>query len=170
MCPGKADHVQLGQVMGGVDEEEQSHTRGVHEVYGQWQVLSLPIQDRVEMGGGGLKFREAWRLEDRNKTAQDITEEILRTSMQEIYPSLKFTTEVGEGEGGWLPTLDIKLRVECTNIISYIFYEKPTTTNTMVQKRTALYENSKNQILANELVRRLANTDVRQVYSECQQS
>ena len=67
MCPGKADHVQLGQVMGGVDEEEQSHTRGVHEVYGQWQVLSLPIQDRVEMGGGGLKFREAWRLEDRKK-------------------------------------------------------------------------------------------------------
>ena len=32
----------------------------------------------------------------------------------------------------------------------------------MVLKRTALDENSKNQILANDMVRRLANTDVRQ--------
>ena len=40
---------------------------------------------------GGIKYKEAWRLEDLSKTAQDITEDILRTSMQDIYPSLKFT-------------------------------------------------------------------------------
>ena len=68
---------------------------------------------------GGLKFREAWRLEEKEKTAQDITEGILRASIQEIYSSQKLTTKVGEGEGGWLPTLDIKLRVEITNTISY---------------------------------------------------
>ena len=87
---------------------------------------------------------------------------ILKASMQEIYPSLNFTTEVGEGEGGWLPTLDIMIRVEGNNTISYRYFEKPTTSNTMIQKRTALNENSKNQILANDLVRRLANTDDRQ--------
>ena len=80
--------------------------------------------------------------------------------MQEVYPLLKFTTEVGEG--GWLPTLDTQLRVEDNNIISYRFYEKPTTTNTMVPKRSALNENSKVQILANDLMRRLSHTDVRQ--------
>ena len=111
---------------------------------------------------GGLKYRETWRVEDLNKTAQEITENILRTSMQGIYPSLRFTTEVGEGAEGWLPTLDIMVRVESSNTISYRYYEKPTTTNTMVQKRTALCENSKNQILSNDLVRRLANTDDRQ--------
>ena len=118
---------------------------------------------------GGLKYKEAWRVEDKHKTGQQITEEILRNSMQEIYPSLKFTTEVGEGEENWLPTLDIKLRVEKTNTISFQYFEKPTTSNTMVQKRTALSENSKNQILANELVRRLANLDERQENSavEC---
>ena len=79
-----------------------------------------------------------------------------------MYPFLKFTTEVGEGEGGWLPTLDTQLRVEDNNIISYRFYEKPTTTNTMVPKRSALNENSKVQILANDLIRRLSHTDVRQ--------
>ena len=54
------------------------------------------------------------------------------------------------------------MRVESSNIISYRYYEKPTTTNTMVQKRTALNENLKKQILSNDLVRRLANTDDRQ--------
>ena len=47
---------------------------------------------------GGLKYKEAWRVEDKHKTGQQITEEILGNSMQEVYPSLKFTTEVGEGE------------------------------------------------------------------------
>ena len=53
--------------------------------------------------------------------------------------------------------------MENTNVISYRYYEKPTTTNTMVQKRSALEENSKAQILSNDLVRRLGNTDTRQV-------
>ena len=62
----------------------------------------------------------------------------------------------------WLPTLDVKIRIEESNRISYQHYEKPTTTNTMVQKRSSLEENSKVQILANDLVRRLSNTDGRQ--------
>ena len=75
---------------------------------------------------------------------------------------MRFTTEVGEGEERWLPTLDTQIRVEDNNTISYKFYEKPTTTNTMVPKRSALNENSKLQILANDLIRRLSHTDLRQ--------
>ena len=71
-----------------------------------------------------------------------------------------------EGEEDWLPTLDLMVRVEDNNTISYKYFEKETTTNTMVQKRSALSENSKNQILANDLIRRLGNTDVRQDNTE----
>ena len=54
------------------------------------------------------------------------------------------------------------MRIEENNIVSFKYYEKPTTTNTMVQKRSALNENSKQQILANDLIRRMGNTDERQ--------
>ena len=47
-------------------------------------------------------------------------------------------------------------------LFSFIHFEKPTTTNVVVQKRSSLDENSKIQILSNDLVRRLGNTDVRQ--------
>ena len=119
-----------------------------------------PIKHGWRWEEGGLKYREAWRLEDLSKTAQDITEDILRASMQDIYSSLKFTTEVGEGTEGWLPTLDIMVRVESSNIISYRYYEKPTTTNTTVRMASAMSENSKLQCLSNDLVRRLLNTRV----------
>ena len=42
--------------------------------------------------------------------------------------------------------------------MSYRFYEKPTTTNTVIRKESALSENQKIQILSQELVRRLFNT------------
>ena len=50
--------------------------------------------------------------------------------MQGIYPSLKFTNEVGVGDEGCLPTFDTMVRVEDDNTISYSYYENPTTTNT----------------------------------------
>ena len=52
-----------------------------------------------------------------------------------------------------MATLDTMIRVEGNNITSFIHYEKPTTTNVLVQKRSALDENSKLQILANDLRR-----------------
>ena len=112
--------------------------------------------------GVGLRYKEGWRMEDEGLTPLEITRRVIDGSMQDVLPFLKFTTEVGEGEGLWLPTLDILIRVEENNITSYRYFEKPTTTNVMVQKRSALEENSKTQILANDLVRRLGNTDTRQ--------
>ena len=37
--------------------------------------------------------------------------------MQEMFPFLTFTTEVGEGEEQWLPTLDTMVRIKPNNII-----------------------------------------------------
>ena len=101
-------------------------------------------------------------MEDKDKLGLEVTETILGQSMQEIYPFLRCTTEVGEGNEGWLPTLDTQLKVEDSNIVSYRFYETPSTTFTMVPKRSALNENSKSQILATDLVRRLSHTDILQ--------
>ena len=64
------------------------------------------------------------------------------------------------------PTLDVKIIVEEGNQVSISYYEKPTVTNVMVQRRSAMEENSKVQILANDMVRRLANTDPRQSKEE----
>ena len=111
---------------------------------------------------GMLCYKKSWWNEDRNKTGLERTTAILGQSMQGVFSFLRFTTEVGEGEERWLPTLDTQIRVEDNNTISYKFYEKPTTTNTMVPKRSALNENSKLQILANDLIRRLSHTDLRQ--------
>ena len=126
------------------------------------RVFLNPLRPGWRWHGGGLRYKESWRLEDKEITRIEITRRVIEGSRQEILPSPRFTTEIGEGEGLWLPTLDIQIRVEENNVISFRFYEKPTMTNVMVQRRSALEENSRNQILANELVRRLGNTDTRQ--------
>ena len=72
---------------------------------------------------------------------------------------LEFTYESGaDYTDGWLPTLDTNILVGEDNVISYKYYEKPTTTNTTIRSTTAMAENSKMQCLSNDLVRRLLNT------------
>ena len=123
------------------------------------RVFLHPLKPGWRWVSGELQFTLRWREEDKHKSGLEITRTALDQSMQEVIKCLRFTTEVGEGEELWLPTLDIQIRVEKGNRVSYQYFEKPTTTNVTVQKRTALEENTKNQILANELMRRLGNTD-----------
>ena len=61
------------------------------------------------------------------------------------------------------------IRVEADNSISYIHYEKPTTTYTVVQRRSALDENSKVQIPSNDLMRRLGGAVKRRVVDQFSQ-
>ena len=56
---------------------------------------------------GRMRFKKSWREEDKEKTGLEITSAALEVSMQEVLTFLRFTTEVGEGDEGWLPTLDI---------------------------------------------------------------
>ena len=81
-------------------------------------------------------------------------------SMQVVESYLEFTTETGEEyQDGWLPTLDVSLKIDHnTNKVWFRFYEKETTTKRTVQKQTAMNENSKVQVVTNDLVRRLLNT------------
>ena len=91
----------------------------------------------------------------------EVTRRVLDGALQEVLTFLTLTTEVGDEEG-WLHTLDLSLRMEGNNMVRWKYYEKPTTTNVTVQRRSALEENSKMQILSNDLVRRLASTDGKQ--------
>ena len=119
-----------------------------------------PVKKGWKWQGGELLYSKKWELEDMRGavTPEQKTSSILLESMQGVETYLKFTVETPEDFDGWLPTLDTNLRVEGNNQVSYMFYEKPTCTNTVIRKESALSENQKVQILAQELIRRLFNT------------
>ena len=48
-------------------------------------------------------------------------------------------------------------KVDRSNQVLFGFYEKPTSSNLTVQRRTAMGEDAKLQILSNDLIRRLKN-------------
>ena len=47
-------------------------------------------------------------------------------------------------------------------MVSFSYFEKSTVTNVMIQRRSAMEENARIQILSNDMRRRLSNTDPRQ--------
>ena len=92
-------------------------------------------------------------------SGEESTKEIIKKSMTGIEEYLQFTAESGmEFHEGWLPTLVTSLKVSKTNKVKYRFYEKETTTRYTVQKDSAMEENVKVQILAQDMVRRLNNS------------
>ena len=118
-----------------------------------------PIKRGWSWVDGTMQYCLRWEKEDEGRDLLEVTVEALRGSMRGVMNYLEFTFESGQDyEDGWLPTLDTNLRVGEQNIISYKYYEKPTTTNTTIRSTTAMAENPKMQCLSNDLVRRLLNT------------
>ena len=79
--------------------------------------------------------------------------------MGNIEPFLEFTFETCDQFGGWLPTLDTCIRVnQETNMVEYNYYEKETCSKMTVQFKSAMNENTKIQIVSQDVVRRLLNT------------
>ena len=105
-------------------------------------------------------FCKRWEQEDLQLSPVERTKRAIHGTMMDLENFLKFTMETGEEfEGGWLPTLDTKLRVEMNNRVLYTHYEKPVASNTCVLMDSAMDENSKIQILANDLTRRLLHIE-----------
>ena len=118
-----------------------------------------PIRCGWRWNQGRLQYCERWRMEDKDTSNEKRTKEILGKTMENVEEYLSFPVESGEDfKEGWLLTLDTTIKVEEDNTVMYRFYEKETTTNQTVQKSSAMEENCKIQILANDMVRRLANT------------
>ena len=108
---------------------------------------------------GALKFSTKWEREDQELSSLEITRRVILGTLNMVEDFLSFTTETEEDfTDKWLPTLDMKLRVSGSNMVLHSFYEKPTNSNVTIQRRTAMGEDSKIQILSNDLVRRLKNS------------
>ena len=122
--------------------------------------VALPaIKAGWRWSDGGLKFTKRWEQEDRSITGEQRTKEIIKNTLMGVEQYLEFTVESGEEfVDGWLPTLDTSLKVGEQNQILFRFFEKETSSTKTVQKRSAMEENSKQQVLANDLVRRLCNS------------
>ena len=88
----------------------------------------------------------------------EITRRVIQGTLKGVEDYLSFTLETGEDFGdNWLPTLDLSIAVNKDNRVLYRYFEKPTSSNITVQKRTAIGEDAKVQILSNDMVRRLLN-------------
>ena len=95
---------------------------------------------------------------DKDISAIERTKLAVHGAMQGLTECLTFTVETEEDfDDGWLPTLDIKLRVDECNQIQYNFYEKPTGSDRCLQAETALNQNCLVRSLNNEVMRRMAN-------------
>ena len=108
---------------------------------------------------GGIKFCLRWAREDQGVSDIERTRRILAGTMGTIEEYLEFTTETQEDfNDWWLPTQDCAVRISEDNQILFKFWENTTNSTRVLDKRTAMGENQKVQILTQEFVRRLANT------------
>ena len=79
--------------------------------------------------------------------------------MNSILPFLNFTVECqSDFEDYKLPTLDFKLWVGKDNEVLYTYFEKPTSSNQVIHRESAIPENTKMSTLNNEMVRMMLNT------------
>ena len=114
--------------------------------------------------GGNLCYTKSWEQEDRASgiSASRRTALILVAIMNDIFPFLNFTIELGEDfVDGKLPSLDISIWVVGGRTILYEFFEKTMASNLMVEAGSALSKDVKLATLSEEVARRLRNTSVR---------
>ena len=111
------------------------------------------------MEGTGLQFCQAWAEQDAELTPVEVTTRVLKATMNNLVEGIKFTVESRmDHDGVWLPTLDVSLAVTAENRVTFKYYEKDVSTNTVLHQRTAMEDNAKMQILAQEMSRRMLNT------------
>ena len=114
--------------------------------------------------GGSLCYTKSWEEEDRasGRSAARRTALVLVGMMNDVFPFLNFTVELGEDFiDGKLPSLDVAIWVVDRNRIMYEFFEKTMATNLMVEATSALSKEVKLSTLSEEVSRRLRNTSPR---------
>ena len=124
------------------------------------RLFMFPVREGWRWVEGELCWTKEWENEDLESGKSDLerTSELVRQSLNKIYPFLNFTIESAEDfEDRRLPTLDFKLWVSAGNIVLYTFFEKPTSSNQMLHRNTALSENTKMATMNAEIVRRMMN-------------
>ena len=125
------------------------------------RAILYPIRLGWRWSGQELEYCDRWRVEEerRGMTPLQKTTEVLEGMMGGVHSFLKLTMETGDDFAeGKLPTLDTNLWVGEDNMVHYEFFEKSMALNQVLQKDSALPENSKISSLTNEMVRRMQNT------------
>ena len=126
------------------------------------RVFMHPLRPGWRWTEDGLWYCREWELEDESLSNIEITKRAVGKSMDGMIECLTFTVESQEDfENDWLPTLDLNIRVDKENVINYMFFEKPTTSQVCLQESTALSRNSMIQSLAEDTKRRLMNTSAK---------
>ena len=109
---------------------------------------------------GELVFCSAWRAEEKERriTGLQKTVEVLCGMMNDVSGFLTMTMESADDFDGTLPTLDLGIWVREDNKTMYSFFEKPMSSNQVIQKASAMPENMRMSTLNQEMTRRMMNT------------
>ena len=117
-----------------------------------------PIKPGWRWTDNSLKYCINWEQEDQELSNMEITRRCLIGTLNCVEDYLKFTVETGEDFADeWLPTLDTRLKVSGSNQVLHGFFEKPTNSNITIQRRSAMGQDAKIQVLSNDIIRRLKN-------------
>ena len=83
--------------------------------------------------------------------------------MNSINRDLKFTAEIPEEfNDNKLPTLDFLLWLDKNGLLNWSYYQKSMKTPLVIMDKSAMSDKQRHNILANELIRRLSNTNIEQ--------
>ena len=109
----------------------------------------------------GEKYRSLEEIykEKCKRNNEKNTMNILVEIANKIEPMIQFTADVPSNHSdGYLPVLDIKVRLDEENEVIFDYYEKDTKSDKVILASSALSWHQKREIHTNELVRRLRNT------------
>ena len=133
------------------DGKELSWTKEAEEMDLEEELL---LKQGMEESGADNQL-EARKVELRRKK----TTEEMRKMFCRVLSDFEFTTELEtDFPGGFIPTLDTRLKLCKDGSVSYSFYEKEVASRFCIMEGAALAENSKTSSLAQEVVRRMMTT------------
>ena len=92
-------------------------------------------------------------------TPEDVTFREVLATLKSVSEHLDFTTERPSNFGeNWVPTLEFKVGQDYQKErYTHNYYEKPMNTRWVLPKISSMDEDTKRQILANDLVRKLSS-------------
>jgi hypothetical protein len=120
----------------------------------------FPIRLGWRWSEGELRFSMQWRQEEQESgmTGLEKTLEVMEQMMNSVCDFLNLTIESILDFDGVLPTLDLTIWTrEEDNKTMFLFYTKPMSSNTVLQRKSAMPENMKVASLNQEVIRRMLN-------------
>ena len=135
--------------------------------------------DDVRNRSTSLRFGTRWNVEEKKWTwSQEDKDEDKRMkykmkestnqrmarlclpAINSVNPNLVFTVEIPEEfKGSKLPTLDFLLWLEKNGVLNHSYFQKLMKTPFVIMQNSAMSDKQRSSILANELIRRLSNTN-----------